>query len=294
MQIIQSLSEVSDRYDALLCDLWGCLHDGVHAFPEAVAALRDFRAKGGCVILLTNAPRPWEDVEKQLASLGVPADCWDGIATSGEAAREALFRGIVGEKVYHIGPDKDLGLFTPPPSMTDPVPIERVPLKDAEGIVCTGLFDDRSETPEDYRATLLYAREMGLKLLCANPDIAVDLGGQRIFCAGAIARLYTEMGGESLYFGKPYPPIYNLVRNMLVSLGKNIADDRILAIGDGIDTDIKGAMGEGLDTLFVTGGLAAEETGTAKQPTAQPQKDRLTHYLETKMMTPTYAIGFLR
>ena len=294
MQIIQSLAQVSAKYEVLLCDLWGCLHDGLHPFADAVAALQKFRATGGVVILLTNAPRPRDDVARQLARLKVPHDCWDEIATSGDSARVAMFRGVVGQDVYHIGPDKDLGFFTPPADLADPQTIRRVPLTQAEGIVCTGLFDDRHETPEDYRATLLYAKEKGLKLLCANPDIAIDLGAERLFCAGAIAALYTEMGGQSLYFGKPHPPIYDHARRLLAGLGRTVDPTAMLAIGDGINTDIQGAMGEDLDSLFITGGLAAAQTGTGPDPASQPDSAALSLFLDAKMLSPTYAIGHLR
>ena len=169
--------------------------------------------------------------------------------------------GQFGRRVYHIGPERDLVFFLDADGR--PFDIERVPLEEAEGIVCTGLFDDRTETPADYRATILYGKTKGMKLLCANPDIVVDVGDRRIYCAGAIAAAYAEAGGRSYYFGKPHPPIYALARRELAArLGYDTPADEILCLGDGIGTDILGAMGEGLDSLFVTGGLAAEETGT--------------------------------
>ncbi len=294
MQIITRLAEISPRYDALLCDLWGCLHNGVTAFPEAVAALEGFRAGGGVVILLTNAPRPKADVEAQLARLRVPADAWDDIATSGDAARIALYRGMIGEKIHHIGPEKDLGLFSPPPEVEDPADIRRVPLEEAEGILCTGLVDDRSETPEDYRPTLLMAKQLGLKMLCANPDIVVHYGDTVLYCAGALARLYEEMGGEVLYFGKPWPPVYTLAQNRIAALGREIPDAGILAIGDGIDTDIRGGLGEGFDTLFITGGIAAAETATPSAPDGGPDPARLEALIRKAMIEPTFAMGHLR
>ena len=201
-QIIRALSEVSDRYTALFVDLWGCVHDGVTAYPEAVEALRGSRAGGGCVVLLTNSPRARDRIERQLAAFGVPQDCWDTIATSGDAARAAMFRGAVGRKVYFIGQDADLKFFEPLQIIEDPVAVERVPLDEAEGIVCTGPFDPEADLA-DYRPDLLHAKQKGLKLLCANPDIVVDRGATREWCAGALARTYTEMGGESLYVGSP-------------------------------------------------------------------------------------------
>ena len=288
-RIIENLSEIAADYDALFCDLWGCLHDGVTAFPEAVEALRAFRAGGGKVVLLTNAPRPRADVARQIAQFNVPEDCWDTIASSGDSARVAMYRGAIGNKVWFMGLETDLAFFEPPAVVTDPVQIVRVPLEEAEGIACLGPFDAHAD-PAVNRSQFLYAKQKGLKLLCANPDIVVDRGGEREWCAGALAKLYTEMGGESLYFGKPHPPVYDLARRRLRALGEDIPDDRILCVGDGILTDIKGALGENLDSLFVTGGLAAEETRTGRQP----ESAALEKFIASQMITPTYAIGFLR
>ncbi|THD84951.1 TIGR01459 family HAD-type hydrolase [Aliigemmobacter aestuarii] len=294
-QIIASLASIQGRYRAVLCDLWGCLHNGVAAFPEAVAALRGFRATGGKVILLTNAPRPKPPVVAQLDRLGVPRDAWDEVVTSGDAAQYALLTGAVGRRVYHLGPEKDLTFFTEFADDLQAIrasepPIDRVPLDQAEGIVCTGLFDDLTETPDDYRATLLFAKTKGLKMLCANPDIMVDLGEKRIFCAGALAQAYEEMGGEALYFGKPHPPIYDLARRRLAAMAGVLPDDEILCIGDGIGTDIRGGQGEGLDTLFVTGGLAAGLFG----PDAPPDAQLLEAWLAEQGQNPTFTAPSLR
>ncbi len=289
MRIIENLAEVSDRYDAVFCDLWGCLHNGLTAFPEAVEALRGFRARGGKVVLLTNAPRPRSEVAKQLVQFSVPEDCWDTIATSGDSARSAMFRGVIGQKVWFMGQDHDQPFFDPIKVVEDPVEIERVDLEDAEGIACLGPFDPHAD-PDVNRVQFLYAKQKGMKLLCANPDIVVDRGDTREWCAGALAQLYEEMGGESLYFGKPHPPIYDLARRRLAELGELPGDGRVLAIGDGIGTDVKGALGEDIDVLFVTGGLAAEETGTERQPDPRA----LDEFVAKMQMTPTYAIGFLR
>lgn len=289
-QTISALSEVSDRYQALFVDLWGCVHNGVHALPEAVTALQAYRQKGGFVLLLTNAPRPRNSVATQIKSLGVPDDAWDVIATSGDSARAAMFRGAVGEKVYFMGDEaRDLSFFEPLSIIEDPVSITRVPLAQAEGIVCLGPFDPMAE-PAENRADFLFAKQKGMKLLCANPDIVVDRGDTREWCAGALAQLYTEMGGESLYFGKPHPPIYDLARRRMAEAGCRVPDSAILAIGDGAHTDIDGAMGEDIDSLFITGGLSATETKTSHQPEENALKD----YISKENVNPTYAIGHLR
>ncbi|MBN2905955.1 MAG: TIGR01459 family HAD-type hydrolase [Rhodobacteraceae bacterium] len=287
-RIIESLDQVSDRYRALFVDLWGCVHNGHAAFPEAVAALQRYRAQGGIVVMLTNAPRHRKSVAGQLDKMGVPTDCWDTIATSGDSARAAMYRGAVGENIFFMGEAFDMTFFDPIRIVEDPVTITRVPLEQAEGIVCTGPFDPHAD-PAVLRPQLLYAKQKGLKLLCANPDIVVDRGETREWCAGAVAALYTEMGGESLYFGNPHPPIYDLARRRLTQIA-DIPDQEILCIGDGIATDIRGALGEDLDSLFITGGLAATETGTDRQPDAPA----LEAFLAGEMASPTYAIGFLR
>jgi len=288
--IIQNLSEISDRYDALFCDLWGCLHNGVAPFPEAVAALQAFRQKGGRVILLTNAPRPRDAVQRQMERINVPDDCWDDIVTSGDASQAGVAAGLAGTRVYHLGPAKDESFFTETPPDIDLSGIERVPLDEAEGIVCTGLFDELSETPDDYRATLLYAKQKGMKLLCTNPDLVVDFGDKRIFCAGAVAALYTEMGGESLYFGKPHAPIYDLARKRCAVFGP-VDDARVLCIGDGILTDIPGGIVQGFDTLFVTGGLSADLFG---DDTDSPDPAKLQSWLDDQQLSPTACIAHLR
>jgi HAD superfamily hydrolase (TIGR01459 family) len=293
--IIANLSDVAARYDAVFCDLWGCLHNGKTPFPAAVAALQAYRAKGGKVVLLTNAPRPNPSVIKQLDTLGVPRDAWDLVVTSGDAAQYSMLSGAVGTRVHHIGAPKDEVFFTDIAqdlsdyAKTQP-PITRVALKDATGIVCTGLVDDLTETPDDYRAALLLGKTLDLPMLCANPDIVVDLGDTRIFCAGALAQAYEAMGGTALYFGKPHPPIYDLARRRLAEMS-DLGDAQILAIGDGVTTDIQGGMGEGIDTLFVTGGIAADQFGPDFE---NPNKELLEEWLNSQQLSPTFSIGKLR
>ncbi len=289
-QIISALSDISKRYKAMFVDLWGCVHNGIVPFPEAVAALQAYRRAGGIVVLVTNSPRPRASVATQLAQIGVPVDAYDTIATSGDSARAAMFQGVVGRKVYHIGLPDEGGFFEPLALLDEPVEIERVSLDEAEGIVCTGPFDSLAD-PAVNRPAFLAAKTRGLKLLCANPDIIVDRGEVREWCAGALAQLYTEMGGESLYFGKPHPPIYDLARRRLAQID-DVADSEILAIGDGIGTDVSGALGEDLDVLFISGGLAARETGTGT--TGGPEASKLAAYLTDHQSEPRYTIGMLR
>ena len=288
-QIISSLAKISDQYQALFVDLWGCVHDGIAALPAAVAALQAYRANGGTVVLVTNSPRPRVGVEAQLKGFGVPDDAWDSIATSGDSARSAMFQGVVGTQVYFIGLPHDLPFFDPIQVVSNPVEIARVALDQAQGIVCTGPFDGTAD-PETLLPELRLAQQKGLKLLCANPDLVVDRGTRREWCAGAVAQLYQSIGGQSLYFGKPHTPIYDLARRRLAALGKTLPDSAILAIGDGAQTDISGARDTGIDALFITGGLAAQETQTHQQP----DPTALANYLDTQGVAPAFSIGFLR
>jgi len=257
---------------------------------DAVAAMQTYRAQGGVVILVTNSPRPWDSVARQINGFGVPDDAWDAIATSGDSARAAMFRGLVGEKIWFMGESpRDDDFFKPLKIIDNPVTIQKVRLEEAEGIVCCGPFDPLADVAVN-RPEFLHAKTKGLKLLCANPDIVVDRGDVREWCAGALAALYTEMGGESLYFGKPHPPIYDLARRRLAALDKAPSDPRIIAIGDGIGTDMLCALQEDIDALFISGGLAAAETKTVHQP----EPDALADYLDTQQVSATYTIGHLR
>lgn len=251
--ILSGLGEIADSYDALFCDVWGVLHDGRNAKLSAVEALRHFRARRGPVILLSNAPRPAADVEEQLSRLRVPRDCFDAIFTSGMLARDDLARRARGRELpmLHIGPDRDGGVFAG-------LPVRCVKAEEAEIALCTGLFDDDSETPEDYREMLGALNARGLQLLCANPDIVVQRGGRLVFCAGALARLYDELGGIAVYYGKPYRPIFDAALELARSLaGRSTL--RVLVSGDGLETDIRGANEAGLDALFVADGIHGED-----------------------------------
>lgn len=290
-RIVESLSEISGRYRVLYCDLWGCLHDGIALFPAAVAALQGFRRRGGAVVLMTNAPRTHHAVTRRLERMGLPRDAWDVVVSSGDATQEAMLMGAAGRRVWHLGPDKDEDLFTEIPAWLRDRPVpERVPLDQAEGIVCTGLFDEFAERPEDYRPRFLLAKTRGLTMLCANPDLWVDVGETRIPCAGLLARHYEGMGGQAMLFGKPHPPIYDLARRRLAEIGIPVDPDEVLAVGDGILTDIPGARAEGFDALFVTGGLEAARFGADPQ---RPDPARLAAWLAEVGQAPRYAIGRL-
>jgi len=291
-RIISALAEIGAQYDVLYCDLWGCLHDGRALFPQAVTALQAFRKGGGAVALMTNAPRTHHAVERRLERMGLPRDAWDVIVASGDATQEAMLLGAAGRRLWHLGPGKDDDLFTEiPEALADQPPIERVSFDVAEGIICTGPFDEFNDSPDDYRGRFLSAKVRGLTMLNANPDLVVDVGETRIFCAGALAQLYAEMGGTVLSFGKPHPPIYDLARRRLGAQGISYDNDQVLAIGDGVLTDITGAQSEGIDAVFVTGGLEARRFGNDPQA---PEAAMLRNWLAEEGLTPRYAIGRLR
>jgi HAD superfamily hydrolase (TIGR01459 family) len=253
--ILPGLSEIAARYDALICDVWGVLHNSITAKAPAVDALRRFRAAHGPVVLLTNAPRPVEDVLVQFERIGVPEDCYDAIMTSGAAARLDLERRAQARRLpmFHLGPERDIGVYRG-------LNVDCVAPEAAEIALCTGLYDHDRETPEDYRDLLARLHARGLTLLCANPDIQVHVGDKLVYCAGAIAQAYAAIGGEVVYYGKPHRPIYEATLHLAEdAAGRAIA--RPLAIGDGIATDIAGANGAGIDALFIADGVHGEEIG---------------------------------
>jgi HAD superfamily hydrolase (TIGR01459 family) len=253
-------------YDVVLSDVWGVVHNGVTAFPEACDALAHFRAGGGRVILITNAPRPGEAVLRQIDRIGVPRAAYDGIVSSGDITC-AEMRKRPGQSVFHVGPPRDMSIF-------DGLGAQFAPLESADYVVCTGLDDDDTETPEDYRARLEAMRARKLFMLCGNPDIVVERGHQLVYCAGAIADLYGTMGGEVFYAGKPHRPIYDQALEKAAALrGKPAALNRVLAIGDSVRTDMTGARTFGCDFLFVTSGIHAEELGHRDNPDASALRD---------------------
>ena len=254
-------------YDVVLSDVWGVVHNGVAASRDACDALARFRAAGGTVVLITNAPRPGEVVARiTLDRMAVPRAAYDGIISSGDVTR-ALIEARAGQRVFHIGPERDLPIFE---GLDAPV----APVESADYVVCSGLFDDNVETAQDYRDLIERMRARSLTMICANPDIVVERGEQLVCCAGAIADLYAAAGGEVIYAGKPYRPIYDQALAIAAAArGKPAAPDRVLAIGDLVRTDLQGAAAFGIDCLFVTAGIHAEELGARDNPDASALSD---------------------
>lgn len=253
---------LAPAYDIVLSDVWGVVHNGIDAAPTACDALARFREKGGTVVLITNAPRPGEVVARGILDrLGVPLSSYDGIVSSGDVTR-ALMAARAGLRVFHIGPERDLPMF-------EGLDAPMKPIESADYAVCSGLFDDTVETPQDYHDLIERLHRRGLPMICANPDVVVERGDTLVFCAGAIADLYAAAGGEVIYAGKPYRPIYDQALGMAAAVRGCQADHRrVLAIGDSVRTDLMGAAGFGIDCLFVTAGIHAEELGARDSPDA--------------------------
>jgi len=270
LRFVERLRDLVDGVEVILSDIWGVVHNGLEAFPEACEALHTYRSRGGTVILITNAPRPADSVQRQLQKLGVADDTYDAIVTSGDLTRHYV-ADHPGRKVFWLGPARDNSIYHGLAPMLSP-------LAEADYIVCTGLLDDETESAEDYRPMMRQALERKLPLICANPDIVVERGDRLVYCAGAIAELYRELGGEVIFYGKPYPPIYERAIALAAGHARHeIKLDRVLAIGDSVRTDLAGAHGFGIDCLFVTRGIHSEEFEGVDQFDAASVKELFGH-----------------
>ena len=257
--LIPHFAEIAPRYDVLLCDVWGVVHNGLEAFPAACDALMRARARGAVVVFITNAPRPHESVGRQLERLHVPREVYDAMVSSGDVTR-AVITSRPRQSLCHIGPERDHSVFAG-------LGVKFETLERADYVVCTGPYDDEIEGPEDYRERLQTMLARKLFMVCGNPDVVVERGDKLVYCAGAIADLYQTMGGEVLYAGKPYKPIYEMALALAKrAAGRDIAPDRVLAVGDSVRTDLKGARTMGVDFLFITSGIHAEEVGGRETP----------------------------
>ncbi|TNE39858.1 MAG: TIGR01459 family HAD-type hydrolase [Alphaproteobacteria bacterium] len=284
-EILEGLAPVAGYYKAFIVDLWGVVHNGRKPYPGALDCLHKFRKKGGKVILVSNAPRTHDYVVEYLENMGVKRGDYDYILTSGDITRSVLENqdhDLIrnrGRKFYQIGATRDKGL-------DDGLDYSRVmEVAAADFLICTGLVDDTTETPEDYRRLLSEALSKDLPMLCANPDLTVMRGEEMIYCAGSIAALYEEMGGRVALFGKPLAETY---RRAMAILGLNDASD-ILAIGDSIRTDIKGANEAGIDSVLVGGGIHAEEWGLENGQA--PSSAQIEKIVKQYGFAPTFVVG---
>jgi HAD superfamily hydrolase (TIGR01459 family) len=270
---IAGLGEIADRYDAIFCDVWGVLHNGRESFRPASDALVAFRRRGGVVVLLTNAPRPNPPIRAQVLELGVSPDAFDGIVTSGDVT-VALIADRSSLPAYFIGAERDRGLFDV--AAARGAPPKLAPLEDAAYALCTGLFDDEVETPADYEDSLRAMAARGMPFICANPDLVVHRGATLVYCAGSLAKRYEELGGETIYAGKPHAPIYHLARAEAErASGRPLEASRLLCIGDAMRTDVAGAAGQGLDALFITAGIHQDEIHGGEGRTAPARLEKL-------------------
>ena len=247
---INSFREIAGRYDVVLCDVWGVLHNGVQAFASACEALAEARAAGLTVVLITNSPRPSPSVKVQIRGLGVPDEAYDRIVTSGDVTRTLI--AAADKKIFFIGAERDLPLL-------EGLGTEIVSSEDAETVVCAGFYDDETETPEHYSATLTGLAKRKIPFICANPDLVVERGHRLIPCAGAIAKLYEELGGEARIAGKPYISIYRAALTEAKAVRGPLDLSRVIAVGDGMPTDVKGAQDAGFDLLYISAGIHAQE-----------------------------------
>lgn len=259
-EIVEKFAPLAGGYDVLFCDVWGVVHNGLAAFPAACDALTRFRNGGGTVILITNAPRPGEAVQRILDRLGVPRDCYDAIVSSGDVTR-GIVESRLGQRVFHLGPPRDLPIFAG-------LDVRFAPAEATDYVVCSGLFDDTTETPNNYSELLTTLHARAVFMVCANPDIVVERGETLVYCAGALADAYAALGGEVLYCGKPHAPIYEaaLARATALRNGRPPPLRRVLAIGDSVRTDLKGAASFGLDCLFVVSAIHAGDFGGRETP----------------------------
>lgn len=274
-QRIENFAEITSHYDAVFCDVWGVLHNGVSPFPKAAAALQAAREAGLTVVLITNSPRIAPLVVDQLRNIGIQDEAYDRIVTSGDVTRGLIAEGP--KKVFLLGPDRDIAII-------EGIGVTRVSEEEADCVVCTGFFDDETETPEDYTDMLKAFQARDVPMICANPDLIVERGHKMIPCAGAMAAYYDQLGGKTRIAGKPHKPIYDAVLSVAREMRGDLKMDRILAIGDGMPTDVRGALDYGLDLLYISGGIhAAEYTLNGETDEAI-----LTAYLEREKATPKW------
>lgn len=249
--ILTSISAMAAGTKAWLVDIWGVMHNGVAPFLPAADATAAFRRSGGVVLLVSNAPRPAASVIAQITKIGVPRDAYDGVISSGDVCRTMLAEWMT-RPVHHLGPDRDKPVF-------EGLPLQFAPAEQADMVVCTGLLDDETETAETYRPLLERLLAKKTPMICANPDLTVERGSRVVYCAGAIAQLYEEIGGSVTYAGKPHLPIYDMAFARVAEIaGKPVPRDAMIAIGDGLRTDIAGAARAGIRSVFIASGVHVE------------------------------------
>lgn len=277
---ITDLDQLTGSADILLCDVWGVIHNGVNPFQLSVEALKAARQRGQTVILITNSPRPAGGVIRQFETIGVDPDSWDDIVTSGDVTRQLVTEGP--KQIYFLGPERDIALV-------EGLDVELVGPDAARAVLCTGLFDDETEQAEDYRSMLESFRARDLPFICANPDRMVERGDRLVPCAGALADLYVELGGETRIAGKPHAPIYREAMARARAIRGSADQARALAIGDGVHTDIRGALDNGLEAVFIARGIHANHYLNGRAT----DEARLQAFLDAEGVAPAYWMEWL-
>lgn len=277
---ITDLDQLTGSADILLCDVWGVIHNGVNPFPLSVEALKAARQRGQTVILITNSPRPAGGVIRQFETIGVDPDSWDDIVTSGDVTRQLVTEGP--KQIYFLGPERDIALV-------EGLDVELVEPDAAGAVLCTGLFDDETEQADDYRSMLEGFRARDLPFICANPDRMVERGDRLVPCAGALADLYVELGGETRIAGKPHAPIYREAMARARAIRGSADKARALAIGDGVHTDIRGALDNGFEAIFIARGIHANHYLNGRVT----DEARLQTFLDAEGVAPAYWMEWL-
>ena len=285
-ELLNGLVDVAGQYDAVFCDIWGVIHNGRQHFPTAYEALREFKAKHGPVILISNSPRPRDSLIEQLASLGILSDGFSDVISSGDATREYLKKFASQGPAWKVGPERDGVIYE-----GIDIDLSGTP-ETAAFISCTGPFDDENDVLEQYQHAFTIAARRNIVMICANPDKVVQRGDKIIMCAGSLADLYASLGGPVIMAGKPYAPIYELCYEALEKItGKPHDKSRIVAIGDGLPTDVLGANGQGLDLIFIAAGIHAAE---ATDDAGKLDPLLLKAVLDTQMANAKYVADALR
>ena len=277
---ITDLDQLTGSADILLCDVWGVIHNGVNPFQLSVEALKAARQRGQTVVLITNSPRPAAGVIRQFDTIGVDPESWDDIVTSGDVTRQLVKEGP--KRIYFLGPERDSALV-------EGLDVELVEPDAAQAVLCTGLFDDETEQAEDYRSMLESFRARDLPFICANPDRMVERGDRLVPCAGALADLYVELGGETRIAGKPHAPIYREAMARARAIRGSADQARALAIGDGVHTDIRGALDNGFEAVFIARGIHANHYLNGRAT----DEARLQAFLDAEGVAPAYWMEWL-
>lgn len=284
LEKIKRLNDIIHHYDAVICDIWGVLHNGISLYQDAISALRGCHAQGKKVILLTNAPKSAEIMAQRFIKMGASEYFYDDIVTSGDTLNHYLFNHATYKKIFHWGLEGDRGIYNNLDFTEVQTPEE------ADFIVCTGLMDTEDEITVAEVKRLQAPAQKQVPFLCANPDRAVKVGDRHLICAGSLADIYIDLGGTVEFFGKPYMSVYHRCFHIISELDSTIPLPRILAIGDGLPTDIKGAQTMGLDVLLIKDGLHKDIFASSKAE----EFTKLREICETYDVRPEYYMEMLR